>query len=197
MVDADNAVLSTVEHVMLDAGVVDEIITRAVAELQVDAVAGKREALERDRDQLDAELARLTEALAAGGELATVLSGIRTRETQRAQLQRAIEDLTRPLGRLPDIRALRLQVEARVRDWRGLLRKHPEQGSQLLRRLIVGRLKVFPENDADGRYYRFRGEGTLSRLLGGSGPQNVASPRANFFLRPVVLEGIMRRRLAA
>jgi hypothetical protein len=63
---------------------------------------------------------------------------------------------------------------------RGLLRKHTEQGQQLLRRLIVGRLALSPEKDAGGRYYLFTGQGRYSRLLAGLWPQprilSVASP---------------------
>ena len=44
---------------------------------------------------------------------------------------------------------------------RGLLRKHTEQGQQLLRRLIVGRLALSPEKDAGGRYYLFTGQGGI------------------------------------
>jgi hypothetical protein len=91
-------------------------------------------------------------------------------------LQDALDQLGRPVGRVTDARALRAQLEDRVRDWRALLRKHTEQGQQLLRRLIVGRLTVTPEKDAEGRYYRFTGHGTWSRLLAGLVAQNVASP---------------------
>ena len=75
-----------------------------------------------------------------------------------------------------DPSTLRASIEERVRDWRSLLRKHVEQGQQLLRRLIVGRLKVTPQTDAEGRYFAFKGEATWSRLLTGIWPQNMASP---------------------
>jgi hypothetical protein len=101
---------------------------------------------------------------------------LRARELKRDELQRAIDLLGRPLGRMTDAKTLRAQIEERLRDWRSLLRRHAEQGQQLLRRLIVGRLVVTPEADAEGRFYRFKGQGTLSRLLAGMGPQNVASP---------------------
>jgi hypothetical protein len=72
--------------------------------------------------------ARVAEALAAGGELATVLAAIRAKEARRDEIQHAITQLGRPVGRV-DVRSLRSAIEARVRDWRGLLRKHAEQAS--------------------------------------------------------------------
>jgi site-specific DNA recombinase len=175
MKDADDAVLSLIEHRMLDPQLVERIVSETLQELQAQGSDGKREALEQECAAVDEQLARLGEALAAGGELRTILAAIRAREAKREELQRAIAQLRKPLGRI-DLRTLRAQLEERVRDWRALLRKHVEQGQQLLRRLIVGRLILYPEADEDGRYYRFKGQGTLSRLLAGMGPQNVASP---------------------
>ena len=119
----------------------------------------------------------MADELAAGGaNLATVLSAIKAREQRRAELQRTLNGVTRQPGRTTDMRQLRAKLEGRLQDWRDLLRKHAEQGQQLLRRLIVGRLVLTPERDAEGRYYRFTGQGTYSRLLAGLRPHMVASP---------------------
>lgn len=180
MADADAQVLATVEKVMLDPSVLEEIVMRAMAQLTMSAAtdSSNREALARDLAALDAELATLADALAAGGAtLATVLSAIKSREERRADLQRTLAGVSRQEGLTADMRQLRAKLEERVKDWRGLPRKHAEQGQQLLRRLIVGRLALIPERDEEGRYYRFTGQGTYSRLLAGLVPHMVASPR--------------------
>jgi site-specific DNA recombinase len=175
MADADNAVLSTIESRMLDPQVIERIIAGTLAQLQVETTPARRSAREQERADIDAQLARLAEGLASGGELGTILAAIRDREAKRDALDRAIALLGKPVP-VPDARTLRAQIEARVRDWRGLLRKHVEQGQQLLRRVIVGRLMVYPQEDPEGRYYTWRGQGTWSRLLAGVWPQNVPSP---------------------
>ena len=75
-----------------------------------------------------------------------------------------------------DRAALRKNLESRLGDWRGLLRRHTEQGQQILRRLLVGRLTFTPAEDDTGRYYTFHGTGTLTKLVGGLVPQKLASP---------------------
>ena len=175
MRDADEAILSTLERAMLDETVLDDIVERAVDALSASAQEGRRAGIEKEIRQLDTELARFVEALASGGELTTVIAAIRSRETRREALQRELGACLAPLGP-KDVGALRAKLAARVRDWRNLLRRQAEQGRQLIQRLVVGRFVLTPEKDADGRFYRFHGTGTLSKLFVGLGPQNVASP---------------------
>ena len=182
-VDAEEAVLASIESLLLDPTVAEEIAATALAELQEETRAGRSETLEGDLRNVETKLARLTEALTIGGDLASIVEKLRTCEAERTQLQLQLSQITRQTARLAGDGALRRQIDERIRDWRGLLRRSAEQGQQLLRRLIVGRLKVYPEADAKGAYYRFRGKGTLSRLLSGlvpecnfDRPQMVASP---------------------
>ena len=108
-------------------------------------------------------------------EIQQTLWWVPEREAKREQIEHAIAQLGKPVGRVTDPHALRSMVMARVAEWRALLRKHVEQGQQLLRRLIVGRLTLMPQRDSEGRYYRFTGSGSLARLFAGV-VQNVASP---------------------
>jgi hypothetical protein len=58
----------------------------------------------------------------------------------------------------------------------------------VLQKLIEGRLTFEPREDATGRYYAFRGVGTVTKLAG-LVPQNMASPtgKAETYLeRPIV-----------
>ena len=173
MADAEAAILSKIESQMLDPAIVQDILAAAIAELQeaTKADAQRTAPLEQELKRVNGELARLTEALAAGGELASVVTAIRSRESRREELQRAIETTSRAImAQMPDMRTARAELEQRLGELRSLLRQHVEQAQQLLRRLIDGRLVMTVEEDEDGRYYRFKGLGSWWRLLAGLGP---------------------------
>ena len=74
-----------------------------------------------------------------------------------------------------DAAKLRRKLDERLADWRGLLRRHPVQGQQVLKRLIVGRLMFEPTAEGDERYYTFTGTGTIEPLLAGQVVQKLAS----------------------
>ena len=78
-----------------------------------------------------------------------------------------------------DVRHLRSEAQRLLNEWRRLLRKHVEQGQQVLQKLIEGRLTFEPREDATGRYDAFRGVSRVTKLLAGLVPQNVASPTGN------------------
>jgi hypothetical protein len=75
-----------------------------------------------------------------------------------------------------DLRHVRSEAQRLLNEWRRLLRKHVEQGQEVPQKLIEGRLTFEPREDATGLYYAFRGAGTVTKLLAGLVPQNVASP---------------------
>jgi hypothetical protein len=66
---------------------------------------------------------------------------------------------------------VRRQLDAYLVDWRELLRANVEQGQQILRRLVKGRLTFMPRAD----HYEFTGIGTVRPVIAGL-VQNVASP---------------------
>lgn len=93
--DADEAVLTTLESDVLRPEVVTAALQEAVARL--DRPAGEVEA---DRERLRAigtgllsELARLTEALASGGNLPSIVAAITEREAQRSRAQQELAAL--------------------------------------------------------------------------------------------------------
>jgi DNA invertase Pin-like site-specific DNA recombinase len=64
---ADDAVLQSVERIILNADVVLDATQRALAALSTDATADRRATLERELKETETELARLSAAIAAGG----------------------------------------------------------------------------------------------------------------------------------
>jgi hypothetical protein len=97
----------------------------------------------------------------AGGDAASLVAAIKTRERRRAEVVSALGVQAR-VRRMTDVElvGLRQDLQTRLEDWRGLLRRQPVQGRQILRKLLVGRLVFSPQPD---RRYEFSGEGTLGR----------------------------------
>jgi hypothetical protein len=91
--------------------------------------------------------------------------GIQAREHRRRALQTELAGLEglRPVG-ARNLQALQREVEVRLTDWRGLLRRQVTISRQILRKLFVGRI-VFRQRE-DG-VYEFSGQASLGRLLAG------------------------------
>ena len=130
-----------------------------------DAAVPQRTALQAELGVLEQELARLTAAVAQGGDLGTLLEGIRAREQRRRTLQQELAGLQalKPLTAV-DLGQLQREVEVRVADWRDLLTRQVAQSRQILKKLLVGRI-VFRRQEDGG--YEFNGQATLGKLLAG------------------------------
>jgi len=84
----DREVLTTVERAVLAPEVIERTIRRALAMLAPadDELSARRARLQQSIGALEAELTRLTDALARGGDLDSLLGAIKDREGRRAQL---------------------------------------------------------------------------------------------------------------
>jgi hypothetical protein len=147
--------------------VVQRALRRAIGELNAptDTVVPHRTAIEAELRVLDQELARLTAAVAQGGDLKPLLDRIQTREQRRRVLKdelAGLEGLQPVTAR--DLQEIQREVEARLTDWRGVLRRQVTQSRQILKKLLVGRI-VFRERE-DGSY-EFSGQASLGRVLAG------------------------------
>ena len=152
-------------------------MTRAIA-IAVDGpqdAATSRQSLQRALDEVSDELDRLTAAVLAGGEATTLVQAMRDRERRRELLVRELRELERPREARADAHRLRQQLVDKMTEWRGVLRSHPAQARQMLRKLICDRI-VFTADRATG-FYRFVIPGTLAKFFNGLVcPQGVASP---------------------
>src|SRR5262249_18300352 len=88
----DEAVLGAFEKQLLGPGMVDEVIDLAVsrlapaqATLQTDRVT-----VEQAIQSLDAEIENLTHAIALGGDLTSLVQGLKGREEERYRLRRRL-----------------------------------------------------------------------------------------------------------
>jgi hypothetical protein len=101
------------------------ILEGAVRELQGSDAETKRQQVEAEQDRLAIELARLTEAIAAGGGV-SLMGAVNAREAQLETLRgelRALDQLTQ-VGRLDRIQLERTAREC-LTDWQGLLAGQP------------------------------------------------------------------------
>ncbi len=73
---------------------------------------------------------------------------------------------------------MREQLVDAVRDWRTTLSKRPSEVQPALRRLIEERVEFIPKEDEQGRYYEFKGVGSIEPVISGvvQIAHNLASP---------------------
>jgi hypothetical protein len=168
MADADAAVLRAIESTLLDPRVVKKALAHAERAIARDRKAGDVDTLQGELVACEKAISRLTSAIAAGGDLPTLVTALETQERQRKELTSRLEAARAPKPEL-DSASVRAQLESYLTDWQGLLRGHVYQAQQILRRLIKGRLTMTPQQPSGfGRpYYAFAGCGTVRPLLGG------------------------------
>ncbi len=161
---ADRRVLSAIESELMRPGIVERAIREALALLYPSDLADRRDALLTRLRGVEAELVRLTDAIAAGGDLPALVQAIKEREGQRARCERdlAALDAAARAGRL-DTRRTEAEIRRRLLDWQGLLARQPAEARQILQVFLVGRLTFTPIPDE--RRYALTGEGTFERLL--------------------------------
>jgi hypothetical protein len=127
--------------------------------------AVRRQTITAALAQVTTELDRLVAAVASGGDVAPLIQGIRDRETRRDDLLRELETVDGPTARPMAPPQLMQLLEARLADWKGLLRSRPVLARQMIRKLVVGRFTFVA--DLSARCYRFKAIGTISNLLNG------------------------------
>jgi hypothetical protein len=174
------AVLDTLQRDLLRPEVLREAFHRLRQRMQAhDGPAARRQALEIRLRDLDRACQSLTQAIAEGGELSSLVTALQERERQREQGAAELQAL-QAMDSVCSLDWARTEqtLRARLRDWRSILQGKPEQAGQLLRKLIEGRLVFTPGEDAAGEYYSFEGTGRLMPVLQGivGLPQSVVSP---------------------
>ena len=158
----DRAVLATLAADVLKPAIVDAVIEGVLDALEPRAQVKAARTYRAELTRVDAELARLTEAIAAGGTLATLVAAVQTRQARRDELLAAIAASEAAVSR-NDRRAIERHVRAKLAHWRRQLTSDVQDGRALLREVLVGPFKFSPDKDR----YRFEGKAALGRLLRG------------------------------
>ena len=187
MREANAAVLATVEATVLNPRVVECAVAHAEAALARDCTAERQETLEAELANTEKAVSRLTAAIATGGELQPLVTALDTYDQRRQDLAARLAAVRVPKAPV-DPTALRRQLLGYVQDWQRLLRGNIQQGQQVLRRLVKGRLRFEPHGD----HYVFRGTGTMRPVLGAELIHKLASPRGilPFTMRGAVVPSV-------
>jgi hypothetical protein len=187
---AEEAVLTALERELLDPEILEEAATRAAARVasSTEDPRARRHALETALAQAETALARLTEAVTAGGAVATLVQAIREQERRRQTLRAELADLERPRVVPLTVGHLKAMLHTKADEWRGLLWKHAPIARQMVRKLVEGRIVFTPDREA--RRYTFLATGTLANFFSGIVcPQAVASPTGTADGWPLPVKG--------
>jgi hypothetical protein len=172
--------------------VVRRAISLAINELNAptDTAVPRRTGLQAELTVLERELARLTAAVAQGGDLKPLLDGIQARERRRGTLQAQLAGLARlrPVTAV-ELQQLQREVEARLANWRGLLSRQVAQSRQILKKLLVGRI-VFRQRE-DG-VYEFSGQASLGHIIAGLACTKVVAPTGHDTFLKQEFRGLIR-----
>jgi site-specific DNA recombinase len=163
----DGALLGYLEGVLLHPDVVAEAVRRALTpDPAAESPETLRARLQGEVTRVERELTAFTQAIAVGGgAIETIVTEMKARERRRSELRTALAALDRATVQPAlDPAQLLPRIHAALNDWRGLAARHVQQTRQLLRKLLVGRLRFTPD-PATGTV-RFQGEGTLGPLVG-------------------------------
>jgi hypothetical protein len=86
---------------------------------------------------------------AAGGELSSLVARLKAEEQRKLDLEAQIATAEH-LATVIDVKAIRGKVEARLTEWRGLLRQQVTQTRQMLRKILDGPVTMTPLPDGSG-----------------------------------------------
>jgi site-specific DNA recombinase len=192
---ADDAILSDVEQFVLDPRVVRQAIEYALDELRPanGRADADRQGFERELRAIKQEIGHLTRALAAGGDLPSLVTALQQADRRRRTLEAAIAAIhqEQPLT-VRSERELKSQVLAKVAAWRTTLRQEATEARLVLRHLLTNRISLEATHQDGRRCYRYAGAFTIGGLFEGFlRPQSLASPRALAHLWTFEREGLI------
>ncbi len=175
--EADDAILSALERELLDPDMLQEAAARAAARVAAPAedLTARRHGLDTALGHTEAALARLTQAIAEGGSMPTLVQAIRDQERRHQAIRGELADLVRPRVVPLNVAELKARVLEKAEEWRALLRKHAPIARQMIRKLVEGRIVFTPDREAG--LYRAHVPGTLGNFFSGIvQPLAMASP---------------------
>lgn len=101
---------------------------------------------------------------------------VQQREGERRTLEQDVRQLEQAtVGIAMDADAIMREIVKVLPRWKALLSRNTEEASPMLASLIVGRLTMTPRSNEEGRFYEFRGTGTIEPVIAGT-THKVASP---------------------
>ena len=172
--DAEHAAL---ERELLDPEILEAAVAQAAARMATPAEDpdARRHAIQTALAHAETALAHLTQAVAEGGAVSTLVQAIRDQERRHQRLRAELADLDRPRVVPLSVSNLKALLLTKTEEWKGLLRKHAPIARQMVRKLVEARIVFTPDREA--RRFSFLATGTLANFFSGIVcPQAVASP---------------------
>jgi uncharacterized protein (DUF433 family) len=163
MLDTNAAVLRAIETACLTPRAITAIVRETLAALQPAEDAVPRDtAVRADLLVVEAEIAKLTTAIAKAPDLGSLLDALRAKEHRRDALQRDLAALD-GVGRVQtvDPAVLTPVILAKLGDWSGLMGRRVAQARQILRHLLVGRVVFTPHDDGVVEFVGYASIGPL------------------------------------
>jgi hypothetical protein len=124
--------------------------------------------IERELSLIAAQEKRLVDAIKRGEAPEALVAALKDEEERKKALVIELDGLA-GLDRVAclDSKRLKQDLKTRVADVKALLGRHTPQARQMLRKLLAGKIEMEPVAEDGRRGYRFRGQLTFERLLGG------------------------------
>ncbi len=159
MEDANGIVLGVLLDEVLTPDVLDESVEHA---LQI--LMGGEKQSEADRRRLEQQMRRV-EGEPTGGELGSLLSALRDRESRLDNLRAESEALRsrKQNARQLDGRRIAAELRELAKHWRDVLAGEPAHARPILTKLLVGRVSFTPLEDP--KRWELRGQGTIVGLF--------------------------------
>ena len=159
----DRALLDVIAEEVLSPKIIEAVIAGVFDALMDNETDHNHEALAAELVTVDREIARLTQAIVAGGEIPPLVRALQERQARRTDLLIAREPSKSQ--DLPTRRETERRIRAALEDWRGLLIRNVQDARNLLRRILLCPLRLTPVSGA----YRFEGEASFGHLFGEAG----------------------------
>jgi site-specific DNA recombinase len=164
----DDAVLDALADDILQPDIVEDAIRRAVEQLAPGARQQEAVRLRAELATVERTIKNLMDALAAGGnEVASLVSRLKAEEHRKLDLEAQIATAEH-LATAIDVNAIRAKLEARLTEWRELLRQQVTQTRQMLRKILDGPVTLTPLPDGSG--VRVEGQAAYGKILEGLVP---------------------------
>ena len=160
----DQAVLRAIGDDVLRPAVVSAVLDGVFDALRPKVQSDAVETLRIELADVDQQIERLTEAIAQGGQLGSLLEALKTRYARQNEIRRAVETSESVARRHINRPAVEAHVCDRLARWRTLLTTHVSDARQLLREALVSPIRFTPVD----RAYEFAGDLFLGGLLVGT-----------------------------
>ena len=140
-----------------------EAIEQVIQFTERDDIKDRQIALDKQQARLEKQRTNIVDAIALGGDIPALVSGLKEVESQIKALQVESAAL-RPVPRLPQS-----VIEDRLAEWRRMLRGTTTQGRSVIQRIVHGRI-VFTPRPADSPFgpgYDFAAPTRFDKLFAG------------------------------